>query len=300
MLKIQQKVVLLSCFIAWSATLGVGVLDYCRDTGQATRTAQRILQGQAAFVDRQLKNALNELLEDGALISTSLELASAATEDGGAGVEPLTDESSSDRFERVFRTIMQVRPSYTSMALLSLDPGRQEIVRLTRTSAGQIGTTAPRGGLPIESLYVRARFLEPGSWAFAEPTDVSEKIDAPMPPVQSYVFLKSLVRANGEPVAYLAVELDMADLVSRVLTETNPDYSTLVAGRSGEVLGARIAQEDMARGVYHDPPMHSDLPAALLFDTGNGSLFRNPSTMSSRARRKRRGIHCWREGSRPS
>jgi hypothetical protein len=74
MFKIQQKIVLLSCAIAWTATLILGAIDYRADVTQAEEQSVQILTRQAALIQERLQHSASFFVYDARMISQAAAL----------------------------------------------------------------------------------------------------------------------------------------------------------------------------------------------------------------------------------
>lgn len=273
MFKIQQKIVLLSCAIAWAATLVVGAIDYRDDVLQATDRSEEVLTQQARTVSGQVQDSLARLIHDARLISQAAPLALWLRSDRAYPLDEGQGFTAESRrtLARVFRVIMQTRPSFTEIALVGLGEEGREVVRVVRTEDGlQVTPPADLRSRSQEPIHQQARRARPGSWFFPE---MGLKVPAAgetdgATTTQSFVM--NLEGSSGKSLGYIQIETDAKGLVDRVLRNTNLSNSTFVLGMGGDLLGFKISSEDVEANHFQDPPTHLDLPAAFMFPAETG------------------------------
>lgn len=265
MLNIQQKIVVLSCIVTWAATLGIGVVDYRGDVGQARQQAQMSLGQQARFVDQQIQYRLAKVVHDATLISKALALQDLDNQTGGTGLAALTT-AQREQLTRVLRIIMQTRPAYSEMALINQSRAGGDIARLMRMPTGILTAhRAPAGAAFEDDLHRLGRSLQPGSWDFVDTRD--GLAGTPLAPfrIHDRVFLMNLPTLEGRPVAYLLVRIDLRSLIPELLREMAPTHPTYVLGEDGEFLGGAGSGGVRPQQQPDTPYAQKSLPAAFLF-----------------------------------
>jgi PAS domain S-box-containing protein len=269
MLRIQQKIVLLSCMMAWGATLVAGVFDYRDDARQARQQSEQVLTAQAELVHNRIRLGFARMPQDARLIASSPILSRSPAGDGKQDLGLHLSRFDRISLARVFRIVINTRPDYSEIAIVRLDGDGRELLRVFR-NGDEIAETGPRDlqSRRNEDVTALARATEAGTWAYTgvRPPPARQADALALTPSVSLVY--PLGVPNAAPGVFLLITVDARMLVRRSLEDIRLTNSLFVLGGSGDLLGSYIRPADREAGSFAETPSYSDIPAELQFHDG--------------------------------
>ncbi len=224
------------CAIIWLSETRTHELKQSQAYEALTSEAQKI----ALKIDEKLQHAA----DDARFIAFTPPIDGLIRSRRNNGVDPLDNSSEAlwrNRLETIFRSLMEVRPSYAQIRYIEMRGTGKEIVRVNR-SGGRLSPVAvenlqSKGEEPYMDLATR---LRPGQIGFTPITLNRE--NGIIDPSRTAMFrtLIPVFDPSGTPFGIVIINVDAVEFFDLAVAELNPTYQTWVT-------------DDFNNALHYDP-----------------------------------------------
>lgn len=222
---ISSKIILMCGLTAILSSTVVGSVAYIRSEANTLEMALENVTGETRLIAGKLKQAYLDIKNDAFVISKMPPIEGIIRTQNHNGIDPLDGSSAAHwkgRLEKIFTSIMSVRPHYSQMRYIGFQNDGRELVRVNRTADGFERVTVDRLQKKGDEPYLQAaRKLKPNDFLFSDVTYNRENGVIVEPKV---AMLRTIVPVfdSGKPFGVIVINADYQKALTLAFRKIQP------------------------------------------------------------------------------